>query len=364
MRYNPAVIVPTKNERGNVQRLLELLDAALDGLSWEVIFVDDNSRDGTAEAVRTLAETRGNVRCLRRVGRNGLASAAIEGMMATGAPCLAVMDADLQHDETLLPVMLRRLQEEDLDIVVASRFLKDSRLEKFSTTRERMSRLGNTLSRLVTRCELTDPLSGFFMLKRSVIEEVVPRLNGQGFKILLDIFASSTRPLRFAEVPFVFRQRHSGESKLDTLVSLEFLLLVGDKFLGRVLPLRFLTFLLVGFSGLALHLSLLWVFFKQWHVPFYGAQAGATVMAMTSNFFLNNQATYRDRRLTGRVLWFGLLSFYAICSVGAFVNFAMADFLFGRTVPWMLAGLVGASVSAVWNYGVNSTITWSPKRRS
>ncbi|MDZ4288604.1 MAG: glycosyltransferase family 2 protein [Prosthecobacter sp.] len=364
MRYDLAIIVPTKNERGNVQRLLELLDAALHDLAWEVIFVDDDSRDGTAEAVRALAADRENVRCLRRIRRQGLASAAIEGMMATGADCIAVMDADLQHDETLLPVMLQRLRDEDLDIVVASRFLQDSRLEKFSSTRERMSRLGNGLSRLLTRCALTDPLSGFFMLKRSLIDEVVPRLNGQGFKILLDIFASSTRPLRFAEVPFVFRQRHSGESKLDTLVSLEFLLLVADKCLGRVMPLRFLTFLLVGFSGLALHLSLLWLFFRQGHLPFYGAQAGATLMAMTSNFFLNNQATYRDRRLKGSALWLGLLSFYAICSIGAFVNFTMADFLFARTVPWMLAGLVGASVSAVWNYGVNSTITWSPKRRS
>lgn len=362
MHYDLAIIVPTKNEAGNVEPLVHLLETALAGVAWEVIFVDDDSRDGTAAKVRALAVERDNVRCLRRIGRFGLASAAIEGMLSTGAVHIAVMDADLQHDESLLPVMLKRLQKEDLDIVVASRFLKGSSMQDFSRLRERLSRVGNWLSRRLTRCDLSDPLSGFFMLKRELIEQAAPRLNGQGFKILLDLFASAPRPPRYAEVPFVFRQRHSGESKLDTLVTLEFILLVADKYLGRIVPVRFLTFLLVGLSGVALHLSLLGFFYRVLGMSFYAAQAGATLTAMTSNFFLNNQATYRDRRLRGPALWSGLLSFYAICSVGAFVNFAMAQFLFSHTVPWMLAGLLGAAVSAVWNYGVSSTFTWSAKR--
>lgn len=363
MRYQLAVIVPTKNEAGNVQPLLELLDSALTGISWEVIFVDDDSRDGTAARVRALAETRDNVRCLQRIGRRGLASAAIEGMMATGASFIAVMDADLQHDETLLPKMLKQIETEDLDIIVASRFLAQSQMQNFSRMRQSMSRLGNTLSRRMTKCDLSDPLSGFFMLRRSLIQEVVPRLNGQGFKILLDIFASAGRPLRFAEMPFTFRERHTGESKLDTLVSLEFLLMMVDKAFGRLVPIRFLMFLFVGLTGVALHLSMLWLFYRLAQMSFLQAQAVATLVAMTSNFFLNNKATYRDRRLKGKELWLGLLSFYLICSIGAFVNFTMAQFLFERTIPWLLAGMIGAAVSSVWNFAITSTFTWSTRRR-
>jgi dolichol-phosphate mannosyltransferase len=362
MVYELAIIVPTKNEAGNVRQLVGLLEAALAGIRWQVIFVDDDSSDGTAAIVREMGMARDNVLCLRRFGRQGLSSAVIEGMMATGADCIAVMDADLQHDEKLLPLMLRVLRERDVDVVVASRFMDESERKNFSRFRERLSNAGILLSRLVTRSGLTDPLSGFFMLRRTVAEEVVPRLNGQGFKILLDIFASASRPLRFEEVPLVFRERHAGKSKLDALVSVEFALLLADKLLDRLVPIRFLTFLLVGLSGLIVHLALLGLFYKLLHQPFFTSQVAATFAAMTSNFFLNNRLTYLDRRLYGRKLFLGLLMFYVICSLGALGNFLLARFLFERAISWWLAGLIGAAVSSVWNYGVNTSFTWSQKR--
>ncbi|MBW8725460.1 MAG: glycosyltransferase family 2 protein [Inquilinus limosus] len=364
MRYELAVVVPTLNEVGNVGRLVELLDAALAGIAWEVIFVDDDSTDGTAEAVYRIAESRDNVRCLKRIGRRGLSSASVEGMMATGAPYLAVMDADLQHDETLLPKMLARLKADKLDIVVASRFLPGSDLGTFSEKRERLSGLGIRLARMVVPKELTDPLSGFFMLRRPLIEEVADRLNGQGFKILLDIFASAGRPLRFAELPFVFRSRLSGESKLDFAVSLEFLMLIFDKVLGGTIPARFILFVMVGLSGVAVQLALVGLFLHGFNWDFYWAQAVAIVAAMTSNFALNNRITYRDKQLRGRDFLRGLLSFYAACAIGAVISLQVAEFLFEQHLPWALASFLGAALSSVWNFGVTSTFTWSKRGRA
>lgn len=362
MRTKLAVIVPTLNEAGNVGPLVELLEVALAGIAWEVIFVDDDSRDGTAEAVWRLAETRPYVRCIKRIGRRGLSSAVVEGMMATDAPFVAAMDADLQHDERLLPVMLERLEREGLDIVIASRFAEGSALGDFSAKRERLSGLGIRLARLVVPATLTDPLSGFFMMRRDLIEEVAPRLNGQGFKILLDIFASADRPLRFAELPFTFRTRHSGASKLDLAVSLEFLMLIADKLLGGRIPVRFVLFVLVGLSGVAVHIALLGLFHRLVGWEFLWSQALATLTAMTSNFLLNNRITYRDRRLHGTALLRGLLSFYAACAIGAFINLQVAEFLNERGLHWALAGFLGAALSSVWNYGVTSTFTWSKRQ--
>jgi dolichol-phosphate mannosyltransferase len=358
-----AVIVPTLDEAGNVARLVDLLEAALAGIAWEVVFVDDDSADGTADIVHALGRTRPNVRCLKRIGRRGLSSAVIEGMMATAAPYLAVMDADLQHDETLLPRMLDRLRQGDVEIVVASRFAAGSTRDRFSAARERLSGLGNRLARLVSRTDgLSDPLSGFFMLRRPLIEEVAPALNGQGFKILLDIFASAKRPVAAVELPFAFRDRHAGHSKLDATVKIEYLVLILDKLLGGAVPARFILFVLVGLTGLAVHLAVLGLLLNAAAMPFWWAQGTATLVAMTSNFWLNNRVTFRDRQLGGRALWSGLLSFYAVCAVGALINVQMAEFFYERGLHWALAGFIGAALSSVWNFGVTTTVTWRRRR--
>lgn len=364
MRYDLAVIVPTLNEAPNIGPLYERLKATLVGIRWELIFVDDDSTDGTAALVWRLAETAPNVRCIHRIGRRGLASACIEGMLASGAPYLAVMDADLQHDETLLPRMLAAVRDERLDIVVASRFLGGSSMEQFSSTRERLSRIGNKLAGMIMRSELTDPLSGFFMLRRELLMEVADRLTGQGFKILVDIFASAGRPLAFRELPFTFRPRHAGTSKLDTLVSIEFLMLLADKLLGRYLPIRFVLFVIVGLSGVVVHLAALGLLFRGVGLDFLAAQALATLIAMTSNFYFNNMFTYRDRRLRGREFARGLLTFYLACSIGAVINVEIAQLLFQSGALWPVAGVLGAVVGSVWNYSITTTFTWSKKKRA
>jgi dolichol-phosphate mannosyltransferase len=353
-----ALIIPTLNERDNVVELLERLHAALTGIRWEVIFVDDDSRDGTQEVLRELSRSRPNVRCLIRIGRRGLSSACIEGMLATAAPILAVMDADLQHDESLLPLMLHKIRREDLDVIVASRFAAGGSVGEVTSGRLAASRFAAWLSRLVLRAHLSDPMSGFFVIRRSFFEETVRRLSGQGFKILLDLFVSAPREVRFAELPYRFRQRRHGESKLDAPIMLEYLTLLADKMIGRWVPIRFVIFVLVGLFGMLVHLATLAFAFRVAGMTFYYAQAIATLVAMTVNFNLNNELTYRDRRLRGAELLRGHLSFYLVCSIGAVANFQIAEMLYQLHVPWPLAGLLGAVVGSVWNYGVSSTFTW------
>lgn len=353
------VVVPTFNERENVHALLDRLRATLQDVSWEIVFVDDDSPDGTSELVRQIAGEDDRVRCLQRIGRRGLSSACIEGMLSSSSSYLAVMDADLQHDETLLPKMLDALKNDgDIEIVVGSRYIDGGGTGDWGKQRLFISRFATRLGQIALKVALSDPMSGFFMIRRSAFHEIVRRLSGKGFKILLDLFASSPRPLKFAELPFVFRQRHAGESKLDTLVIWEYFLLLAEKMFGPWLPVRFLMFLAVGGLGLIVHLSVLGLLLKGLGVAFAVSQAVAVAIAMVFNFSLNNVFTYRDQRLKGWGFFSGLLSFCAACSLGAFINYATAVYLFGFGFAWWLAGFLGAVVGAVWNYAISSVFTW------
>jgi dolichol-phosphate mannosyltransferase len=359
-----AVVIPTLNEVENVQPLVDRLAAALSGLEWEAIFVDDDSRDGTADTLRSISLLNPRVRVIQRIGRVGLASADIEGMMATAAPYIAVMDADLQHDETILPRMLEKLRLSAADVVVASRNTEGGGMGNFAAWRRHLSNTGARISRMVCRCEVTDPMSGFFLLRREVLHESVRRLSGTGFKILVDILASSPRPLQVVEVPYTFRDRLHGASKLDINIGVEYVLLVIEKLLGEYIPVRFALFAFVGSLGLLFHLAQFWVLYRVFGMSFRTSQAVTTAIAMTLNFLLNNQFTYRDLRLRGRQLLPGLLSFYLACSVGALVNIILAEFCKERGLPWYLASTFGLIIGSVWNYSVTSVVTWRGLRRA
>ncbi len=357
-----AVIIPTYNERQNVAPLLALLEQALAGTEWEAIFVDDSSPDGTSEFIRGLAVTNPRVRVLERIGRRGLSSACIEGMLATAAPYIAVMDADLQHDESILPKMLGRMKSENLDIVVASRKIEGGSMGEFSRARVWLSSLGSRISRWVSHSEVSDTMSGFFLVRRQFFRQIAHKLTGTGFKILVDILASSPRSVRIGEVAYHFRMRQHGESKLDLGVELEYLYLVVDKMIGRVVPTRFLLFVLVGSLGLLVHLSILGLLYGKAHIAFLTSQTAATIVAMTFNFLLNNSVTFRDRQLRGWRIMTGLLTFYIACSAGAVVNVIFAQSLLKSGFPWYLAGISGIAVSSAWNYGVNAIWTWRSAR--
>ena len=354
------IVVPTFNERDNVELLIARLDAALRGIEWEVLYVDDDSPDGTAAKVRELAQTDPRIRCLQRIGRRGLSTAVIEGMLASSAPYLAVIDADLQHDESLLPQMLAAIKAEGLDVIIGSRHVAGGGVGDWDRRRVTISGFAARLARLIIAAELTDPMSGFFMVSRPAFERAVRRLSGQGFKILLDLFASTPVAYRFKEIPYVFSQRQHGESKLDSLAIWEYLMLLLDKLFVRYVPVRFVSFAAIGGSGVVVHFLTLYFALKA--VEFPVAQALATVVAMTSNFVLNNMLTYRDRRLVGRRFLTGLGSFYAVCSLGAVANVGIASAAFAHHYTWWwLSGLAGAAVGVVWNYAVSSIFTWRRK---
>jgi dolichol-phosphate mannosyltransferase len=355
------LVIPTLNERDNIEPLVELLDAVLDTVSWEVIFVDDDSLDGTAEWIREISRRDRRVRCLQRIGRRGLTTACIEGALAASAPYIAVMDADMQHDERLLPQMLAILKTEPVDLVIGSRYVAGGGIGGLDAARANISAFATRLSRIICNAEIADPMSGFFMLRREVLEGALRRLSGQGFKILLDLLASAPRPLRFRELPYEFRERQLGESKLDTLVAWEYMMLIADKLIGHIVPVRFALFAFVGGIGLLIHMSVLWFALTVAGAAFNPAQAVAAVAAMTSNFFVNNLFTYWDRRLRGFALVRGLFTFYAICALGAVANVGIAGYVFSKNEVWWLAGLAGVVVGSVWNYAVSSVFTWKQK---
>jgi len=359
-----SIVVPTFNEAANVTALLERLQAVLGEDGWEVVFVDDDSPDATAARVRSIACEDRRVRCVQRIGRRGLSTACIEGMLTAAAPYIAVMDADLQHDESILPTMLERLKSGAADLVIGTRYAAGGSTGDWDQQRAGLSRLATAASRIVLRQQVSDPMSGYFMLKREVLEAAVHRLSGLGFKILLDILASAPQPLRVAEVPFTFRSRHAGDSKLDEFVVWEYGMLLADKLVGRYVPVRFVAFAAVGGLGVFVHMAVLTLLLKGFGVGFTLAQSAATGVAMVFNFALNNVLTYRDMRLHGSAWWRGLASFVLACSVGALANVGVATYLFESRTTWLLAALAGVLVGAVWNYAVTQLYTWGRRGKA
>ncbi|WP_156362392.1 glycosyltransferase family 2 protein [Sphingomonas sp. Leaf208] len=355
-----AVVIPTFNEKANVATLIAKLDQALVGLNWEAIFVDDDSPDGTADAAREIARLDKRVRVIQRIGRRGLSSACIEGMCATAAPVVAVIDGDLQHDETLLPAMLDLLKDDDTDVVIGSRFVSGGGTGEWDSDRVAKSALATKLSRRVLKCDLNDPMSGFFMIRTDIVRRLSPSLSAIGFKILLDLLTASPTPLRFVEVPYTFRCRTEGESKLDHVVAMEYLIAIYDRMFGRVIPVRFAMFSAIGVFGVGIHMAVLTALFVGFGTHFLVGEIVATLAALTFNFFLNNALTYRDRRLKGwRQLVDGWVSFAVICSVGAVANVGIAAFLYEmRDGAWAASALIGVLVGAVWNYALSSKFTW------
>lgn len=351
-------MAPAFNEAANLAALAGRLDAALDGVRWQLIIVDDDSPDGTAAQAKALALADSRVSCLKRLKRRGLAGAVIEGVLASAAPFVAVMDADLQHDETLLPAMLATLREDRADIVIGSRYLGEGNAEAgLTAARGAVSRLANRLARLVLRAEVTDPVSGFFMVKRQVFDEAAPQLSDQGFKILFDLIATRGPATRILELPYRFSARQAGESKLDAMAVSDYLGLIVSRLSGNLIPPRALLFFFVGATGLAINLIVAWLGLRA-SLPFALAQAVAAAVAMTSNYLINNEITYRDRRLRGLGLLFGYLRFCALCGVGLIANVAVADLTWRVLGIWWVATVAGAVFGAVWNYVSTSLAVW------
>jgi len=352
------VVLPTYNEAGNVAAMVERLNRALAGRRWEAIFVDDNSPDGTATAARAIAARDPRVRCILRIGRRGRASACFEGMLAAQAPYVAVMDADLQHDEAILPAMLDRLMSGEADMVIGTRYVEGGGAAGLNQHRLRVSRTARGIARFMLRLDLTDPASGFFAMRRETAGEVAMSGVADGFSTTLDIVTSKSLALRVAEIPYHFRTRAHGESKLSIRQVAEFLALVASRVTGSLLPPRFILFCVIGGIGVFVHLAVLGAAVNA-GIVFWLAQTLATAVAVVNNFVLNNWLTFADRSLSGWARWRGLLVYAVICSFGALSNVSIASWLYEVDNVWWLAGIAGAAVSAVWNYAASRTFVWS-----
>lgn len=356
-----AIIIPTFNEAANVELLVEAVDKAAPGIAWEMLFVDDHSPDGTAERVREIACCDPRVRIVHRYGRRGLSSACVEGIMASAAPYCIVMDADFQHDERIIPAMFAKIREGKADLVVASRYTDGGGFGAWDKRRIAISKLATRLATRLTGTVITDPMSGFFAIRRDSFMRSLPNLSSIGFKVLLDIAASAPAPLTVQEVPYTFRTRQRGESKLDSLVLWQYIELLIDKSIGRYIPTRFVSFAVVGSVGVAVHFLILTTLYKGLDYSFGVAQSVATIVAISNNFFLNNALTYNDRRLRGHKMFWGWLTFNLICATGGAANVGVADYLFARPVNWVLSALAGILVSVVWNYTISNAVTWRKK---
>ncbi|WP_326914062.1 glycosyltransferase family 2 protein [Sphingopyxis chilensis] len=352
-----AVVVPTLNEAANVEKLIAKLSVVLAGRGWEVLFVDDNSADGTSELVRRIARESRHVRIVQRVGRRGLSSAVVEGILATAAPIVAVMDGDLQHSEDALPRLIDAIADDGADIAVGTRYVAGGGIGDWDSDRARMSRLATRAGQIALGTDVSDPMSGFFAIRRDAFERALPRLSAIGFKILLDILASSPTPLKVAEIPYQFRSREAGESKIGARVIAEYAELIADKTIGRFVPVRLIKFLMVGGLGVFVHLAVLRAVLGTGSA-FVAAQTAAVMTAIAFNFFLNNSFTYADRKLKGWRLIGGLASFYAISALGAVANIGIGTWMAGQDERWWVAGVAGVVVGAIWNFAMSSALTW------
>ena len=352
-----AVVVPTLNEAANVEKLIAGLSIVLAGRGWEVLFVDDNSPDGTSELVRRIGRTSRHIRIVQRVGRRGLSSAVVEGILATAAPIIAVMDGDLQHSEEALPRLIDAIADGGADIAVGTRYVAGGGIGDWDKDRARMSWLATRAGQIALGTEVSDPMSGFFAVRRDAFERALPRLSAIGFKILIDILASSPAPLKVAEIPYQFRTREAGESKIGARVIAEYAELIADKTIGRFVPVRLLKFLMVGGLGVFVHLAVLRTILGAGNA-FVTAQTAAVMTAIAFNFFLNNSFTYADRKLKGWRLIGGLASFYAISALGAVANIGIGTWMAGHDERWWVAGIAGVVVGAIWNFAMSSALTW------
>ena len=355
------VVIPTLNEAGNVQPLLEKLGVALAGIEWEAIFVDDGSTDGTPDLLTSIAQNDRRVRMVRRIGRRGLSSAVVEGALASTTPIIAVIDADLQHDERILPDLYKAIANDGNELAIGTRYAGNGSTGEWDDKRLKISRFATALASPIMKTRLSDPMSGFFAVRRDVLLEAAPGLSNVGYKILLDLVASSPRPLKLAEVGYTFGTRQSGESKLDEMVALEYLELLLDKTIGRFVPVKLVQFGAIGVLGVGVHLALLYLTLNVLGAAFAAAQATAVVGAMTFNFALNNRFTYRDQQLKGLAWVGGLLSFYLVCSIGAIGNVGIGSLVYEQFHGWWMAGIAGAIVGSVWNYVASGWLTWTKR---
>jgi len=361
-----SIVVPTYNENANIVILVDRLAAALSGRRFEVIVVDDDSPDRTWETVDALRQTRPWLSCVRRLTKRGLSSAVLDGLVLARGEALAVIDADLQHDPAVLPALIDGLATSE--VVVASRYTAGGSMGEWSWIRRIISRVAGGIVHIVLGAKTTDPMSGYFALRRSLVQRVAPLIRPRGYKILIElIYRGQVRQV--GEVAYEFGVRMHGQSKLTSAVMWDFLASMWDLRFGAIMTRRFIEYCLVGTSGVVVQLLVTHLLLLLPALRFVDSGIPISVgiiCAMIWNYFLNNLWSFADARLRSRASWWsGLTRFCMICGTGAIINFwvvkgvlRLSDHRIGLTIS-MLIGIVAATF---WNYALNRRFTWHAKR--
>lgn len=352
-----AVVIPARLGAGRALALLATLERTLGDVVWEAIFVEDGPADGTAEALREIGRRNIRVRVLQRIGRRGRASAAAEGMLASSAPIVAVIDPEPPHDERLLRRLFSAVRDGGCDLAVGSRFLMGRGHGDWDEIRSAASRWVGRQTQAVMRTRLTDPASGVFAISRTALTGALPRLSGRGDAILLDLVVSSRAALRVIELPCRPPAQARDEGKHELVVALECLKLVLDQSVGRFVPVRLIPFLAVEGLGLAVELGLLCLLTALGFLN-TPAQLIAVWSTMTVKFFVNNAVTFNDRRLNGWRIVPGLLSFYAVCLIGAAAGTGLGTSIQAEPQCGWTAGIAAALIGVTWNFAASNVMTW------
>ena len=361
MNKTLTLVVPTYNESANITLLVEKIAEALSNYKYEILFIDDNSRDGTADVIDSLKKDY-PVRVIVRRDEKGLASAVVRGFENAANETIVVMDADLQHPPAIIPSLINAINQ-GADIAVASRYVPGGGCADWSGLRKLISRGAIFLAWLVLPAarKVKDPMSGFFALKRSVIEG--KKLDPIGYKILLETLVLGSYR-KVTEVPFEFQLREQGESKLNLNQEYEYL-----RHLARLAKksgemARFLKFGLVGGSGVLVNLGLLWVFTEQAGLHYVLSAVIAIETSIITNFLLNNFVTFSDRRPSGRKGFFGNMAKFNLVSLGGLlINLAILTLLTEVAgLFYMLSNLFGIAGATFWNFFVNNWWTWKDSK--
>ncbi len=361
-----SVVIPTYNEAGNLPVLLERVAGVLSaaGVAHEMIVVDDDSPDGTWRVAASLRTRYPQVRVIRRTsGEKGLAPAVVEGWAAARGELLGVMDADLQHPPEVLARLLEAFADLSVDLAIASRYTPRGGSRGLNLIRKWLSRGASNLAQAVLPPDahgVTDPMSGFFMLRRRVVEGA--ELRPTGYKILLEVLARG-RYRRVADIPFQFGRRLRGESKLGAAVMRDYLQQLWHLAWAPTGFGRFVRFCLVGGSGVVVNMGMMWWLKGSGLLGTLRSGAVAVECAILNNFLWNERWTFRDRsalrpRLRDR-LW-RLAHFNVICGAGAVFHLAIL-WLLAIRLGWnyLVANLIAIGIVTFWNYGLNTTWTWT-----
>ncbi|MDV6237133.1 glycosyltransferase family 2 protein [Leptospira ellisii] len=377
-----SIILPTYNEKENLPILLPRIESSLKGYSFEIIVVDDNSPDRTWEIAERLKEKHPEMRVLRRMDAKGLSSAVIAGMGSAKGNVFLVMDADLQHDERILPRLIDEIVSGRSDISIGTRYTNGGSTSDWSAIRRFFSVTATRLAKLFLPLPVSDPMSGFFAISRAQFEGTLEKINPRGFKILLEFLSRPSVAPRVSEVPFTFQSRRFGQTKLDGSVIRNYLVAVLDIRFGKRISPTFLLYSLVGSFGVLVNLTglLIGEFFEfpeletpfRFLNPFHTSVLFGIEISILSNFAFNNYLTFYEKRYSGFKLTQGLILFHLVSLLGLFIQVSGFQFLyhkiflselkFSGILIKLICDSFAISAAMITNYFLNLNVTWKGSR--